>query len=180
MTAGTVPSGRWPARILLAAIMCFAAMGIANADDQPPIEQVSLVMPMLPEPDIDPGIREGVAPTLVVRVDLSDQRMSVYLNGDLTNVFPVSTGRKGYSTPPGQYGPEWLSPYHRSKKYHNAPMPWAVFFHGGFAIHGTTEVGRLGRPASHGCVRLLTANAKTFFKLVQHYGKDNVIITVMQ
>lgn len=57
-------------------------------------------------------------------------------------------------------------------------MPHAVFFHGGYAIHGTLEVKRLGRPVSHGCVRLAPRNAKTLFNLIQQVGKDNVMIHI--
>ena len=38
-------------------------------------------------------------------------------------------------------------------------MPHAIFFHKGYAIHGTDYVSRLGRPASHGCVRLHPSHA---------------------
>ena len=117
---------------------------------------------------------------MVARVDLSEQTMTVYVHEKLAHVFKVSTGRRGYGTPTGQWNAKWLSPHHRSKKYHNAPMPWSVFFHGGYAIHGTTEVRRLGRPASHGCVRLLPANAKIFYKLVQENGKENTLVSVVR
>ncbi len=75
--------------------------------------------------------------------------MTVYVADRITYTFKVSTARAGYITPAGFYGVEWLSPKHRSRKYDNAPMPWAVFFHGGYAVHGTTEIRNLGRPASH-------------------------------
>ncbi len=119
-------------------------------------------------------------PTVVARIDLSDQTMTVYVDEKLAYVFKVSTGRRGYGTPTGQWKAKWLSPRHRSKKYHNAPMPWSVFFHGGYAVHGTTEVRRIGRPASHGCVRLRPANAKIFYKLVQANGKENTLVSVVR
>jgi lipoprotein-anchoring transpeptidase ErfK/SrfK len=123
---------------------------------------------------------EPAAPAVVARVDLSDQTMTVYVDEKLSYVFKVSTGRQGYGTPTGRWNAEWLSPYHRSKKYHYAPMPWSVFFHGGYAVHGTTEVRRLGRPASHGCVRLLPANAKIFYQLVRENGKENTLVSIVR
>jgi lipoprotein-anchoring transpeptidase ErfK/SrfK len=123
---------------------------------------------------------EPSVPTVVARVDLSDQTMTVYVDERLSYEFKVSTGRSGYGTPTGRWNAAWLSPYHRSKKYHNAPMPWSVFFHGGYAVHGTTEVRRLGRAASHGCVRLHPANAKIFYKLVQEYGKENTLVSIVR
>jgi hypothetical protein len=58
-------------------------------------------------------------------------------------------------------------------------MPWSVFFHRGYAMHGTTEVRNLGRPASHGCVRLLPENAAMLFALVLAEGKKNTRVVVM-
>ncbi|RUY05234.1 L,D-transpeptidase, partial [Mesorhizobium sp. M7A.F.Ca.US.005.03.2.1] len=65
-----------------------------------------------------------------------------------------------------------------SRKYHMSPMPYSVFFHGGYAIHGTGAVRQLGRPASHGCVRLHTANAATFYSMVREVGFGNTRIVV--
>jgi hypothetical protein len=104
-----------------------------------------------------------------IRVDLSTQVMSVdSARGSYS--WPISSARDGYVTPPGQYGVESLQTMHRSKKYHNSPMPHSIFFYGGYAIHGTYDLANLGRPASHGCVRISPANAATLFKLVQEEG----------
>ncbi len=65
-----------------------------------------------------------------------------------------------------------------SRKYDNSPMPYSVFYYGGYAIHGTNYVKRLGRPASHGCIRLQTANAATFYSLVQRHGRADTRIVV--
>jgi hypothetical protein len=94
------------------------------------------------------------AAKLIAKIDLSSQTMVVSHNGKVKYKWPVSTGRSGYSTPTGSYSAKWLSRYHRSRKYNNAWMPYAVFYHGGYAIHATYDTKRLGRPASHGCVRL--------------------------
>lgn len=104
------------------------------------------------------------------RISLAQQRMEVHVDGKLTHTWAVSTGREGYDTPTGTYTPYWLSRDHRSQKYDDAPMPFAVFFKGGYAVHGTTSLGMLGRRASHGCVRLSPANARHFFELVQQHG----------
>jgi len=124
--------------------------------------------------------QEVPGPSIVARVDLSDQRMYVYLDEKLIHTFPVSSGRRGYGTPTGQWNAYWLSPKHRSRKYNNAPMPWAVFFHGGYAVHGTTDLRNLGRPASHGCIRLHPDNAKAFFRLVQTSGKESALISIVR
>jgi hypothetical protein len=60
----------------------------------------------------------------------------------------------------------------------SSPMPRAIFFHGGFAIHGTCELSRLGGPASHGCVRLHPSHAAALFSLVEHSGRRHARIEI--
>lgn len=118
------------------------------------------------------------AENVVARVNIASQTMTVSVDGTLLHTWSVSTARKGYTTPLGSYTPYWLSKNHRSKAYNNAPMPYAVFFLRGYAFHGTTDVKALGRRASHGCVRLLVANARVLYELVELYGKKNVSIII--
>lgn len=118
------------------------------------------------------------AASLTARIDLSSQTMTVSQNGVVRYTWKVSSGRKGYGTPTGSWSAKWLSRNHRSRKYNNAPMPHSVFFHGGYAIHGTYEVKRLGRPASHGCIRLAPQNAAAFFAMVQRTGNKNTRIVI--
>ncbi len=113
-----------------------------------------------------------------VRVDRGSQSMRVYVNGVMRHHWAVSTGRRGYRTPSGSYSPKWLARMHYSKKYYNSPMPHSIFFRGGYAIHGTSETGRLGRPASHGCIRLAPRNAARLFSLVRSYGQKNTRIHI--
>lgn len=118
------------------------------------------------------------AAALEARIDLSEQRMVVYRNGVAQYSWPVSTARKGYVTPTGSYRPTRLTKMHYSRKYDNAPMPYSIFFRGGYAIHGTNAVKRLGSPASHGCIRLHTDNARTLYGLVQKVGAKNARIVI--
>ncbi len=112
-------------------------------------------------------------------VDLSSQRMSIYANNKQIYKWKVSTGKgRRYATPRGSYKPQILKKMHYSKKYHNSPMPHSVFFRGGYAIHGTNSISRLGKRASHGCVRLHPSNAKKLFALIKKQGKRNVKIVV--
>lgn len=113
-----------------------------------------------------------------VRVDLSAQRMTVTTDSGETQEWAISSGRGSYRTPVGSYRAQWLDRNHRSSRYHNAPMPYSVFFRGNYAIHGTNDVRHLGRPASHGCVRLHPANAAKLFALVQKHGLKQTYITI--
>lgn len=116
---------------------------------------------------------------VIVRIDVSDQTMHVYEDNREVGVWPVSTARSGYCTPIGRYQPIRLHRMWHSRKYDWAPMPFSIFFHGGYAIHGTTDIGNLGRPASHGCIRLHPDNAETLFDMVVAHGKDATLIVIV-
>jgi lipoprotein-anchoring transpeptidase ErfK/SrfK len=49
-------------------------------------------------------------------------------------------------------------------------MPHSIFFSGGYAIHGTYATGSLGRPVSHGCVRLSPGHAAMLYDMVRREG----------
>ena len=115
---------------------------------------------------------------VVVNIDRSVQRMSVAVDGVPRYNWRVSTARSGYITPPGTYHPEMLARHWFSRKYYNSPMPHSIFFYGGFAIHGSYEISHLGRPASHGCVRLDPGNAAILFSLVQREGVGATTIVI--
>jgi lipoprotein-anchoring transpeptidase ErfK/SrfK len=117
------------------------------------------------------------AADLLVRIDKSSQRMSVVVDGTSRHTWRVSTGLAG-GPPSGAYRPQRLERVWHSRKYDWAPMPYAVFFHKGYAIHGTNHIRRLGRRASHGCVRLHPANAAVLFALVRQEGMRNTRIVV--
>jgi lipoprotein-anchoring transpeptidase ErfK/SrfK len=118
------------------------------------------------------------AAAVSVRIDLSEQRMRVSINGRSAYSWPVSTARPGYRTPTGAFHPIRLERVWYSSIYDSAPMPYSIFFSGGYAIHGTTEIRNLGRPVSHGCVRLHPGNAQILFNLVRKYGYGNTLITI--
>jgi lipoprotein-anchoring transpeptidase ErfK/SrfK len=116
--------------------------------------------------------------SVVAQIDLSSQRMHVYVNGKPAYTWKVSTARPGYRTPTGTYKPYNLVRYHRSTIYSGSPMPYSIFFKGGYAIHGSYETKHLGRPASHGCIRLHPSNAARLYALVQRHGKSNTTIRI--
>ena len=117
---------------------------------------------------------------VAVRIDLSRQQMTVSVDGAHYATWAVSTARRGYRTPAGTYRPYALHRMHYSSLYNYAPMPYSIFFLGGYAMHGTNEVRSLGRPASHGCIRLMTGNARALFQLVQRHGMRNSTITIVR
>lgn len=124
------------------------------------------------------GVAAPAAASVVAKVDLSQQRMHVYVNGARRYSWRVSTGRGRYRTPVGSFRPTYLRRMHYSTVYNYAPMPHSVFFYGGYAVHGTNQVRYLGRPASHGCVRLHPSNAARLYGLVKRYGRRNSRIVI--
>lgn len=117
-------------------------------------------------------------PTLGINIDLTRQVMTVSENGTPRYTWKISSARYGYRTPTGTFQPTWMSKMWYSRQYDYAPMPHAVFFHKGVAIHATYAINQLGRPASHGCVRLAPKNAAALFKLVNDHGKARTEIVV--
>lgn len=116
--------------------------------------------------------------SVVARIDISTQTMRVTVNGRQAYTWRVSTGRGRYRTPTGSYHPWLLKRRHYSSKYNGSPMPYSIFFRGGYAIHGTYQIRSLGRRASHGCVRLHPTNAARLYSLVRRHGmrKTHIII----
>lgn len=142
-----------------------------------------------PEPQVQNSTSSEVAaepespvaklePTLGIDIDLSRQMMTVSENGVVLHSWQISSARYGYKTPVGSYQPTWMAKMWYSRQYDYAPMPHAIFFHKGVAIHATYALRALGRPASHGCVRLAPKNAAALFKLVNRHGKERTKIVV--
>jgi hypothetical protein len=91
----------------------------------------------------------------------------------------VSTGKGGYSTPSGTYIATSMNEIWYSKQWDNAPMPHSIFFmKDGHAIHGSYEVKNLGKPVSHGCVRISPENAATLYALVAKNGLENTQVVL--
>lgn len=120
-------------------------------------------------------------------VNISTQRLYLYIDGALKYTWKVSTGTIGHGTPDMDSHPNGrIYDAYSSSKYPGGDynglgnMPYAVFIRGGYAIHGTTRGSwpDLGRKASHGCVRLHPDNAYIFNRLVRSNGIGDVWITV--
>jgi lipoprotein-anchoring transpeptidase ErfK/SrfK len=171
-----------PPSALAAAEPSSIAVGTpAPVTEQPQTTDAALppaAAPAAPEdaasaPPLDPP-----KPTLFADIDLSTQTMTVSDGAGQLYRWPISSARAGYTTPTGTFTVSWTSRMHYSRQYDWAPMPYAVFFKEGVAVHATNAVGNLGRPASHGCVRLALQNARTFYDLVERHGMALTQITV--
>jgi lipoprotein-anchoring transpeptidase ErfK/SrfK len=135
------------------------------------IRRLALIVGLLVAPT---GAEAGV----IAKINLSSQRMDVFVQGQPRHSWPVSTARRGYRTPVGTFRPQAMKVWHRSTIYHGSPMPHSIFFSGNYAIHGSYEIHSLGRPVSHGCVRLHPRNAAALYSLVRKYGPGNTVIRI--
>jgi lipoprotein-anchoring transpeptidase ErfK/SrfK len=136
---------------------------------------------------------DGLSGTPSITINLREQKAFFYKGDRLVGVSMISSGREGYSTPPGNYKIIQKSQNHVSNLYgdyvdgsgnvvvanvgvrrdpkpagthfRGAPMPYFLRFHGGYGLHA----GFLpGFPASHGCVRMPERMAQIFFANVSH------------
>jgi hypothetical protein len=122
----------------------------------------------------DPAFAE-----LLITIDKAQQRMIVVKDDVPLYDWPVSTGQRNFDTPSGVFKPFRMEADHFSREWDDAPMPHSIFFTQiGHAIHGSFDVKRLGRPASHGCVRLHPKNAEILFKLVREEKMANTRVVL--
>jgi lipoprotein-anchoring transpeptidase ErfK/SrfK len=93
-------------------------------------------------------------------VSLSSHQAWLMSAGQVTyGPIPITSGKPGQRTPPGVFHVLWKDKNHRSSEFHNAPMPYSVFFtNTGIAFHE----GSLSK-ASAGCIHLSRIAATTFF-----------------
>ena len=117
----------------------------------------------IPGPITQTALASAQRPTPVTRgrgtrieILLDRQVLLLVRRGEVTRTIHVSTGKRGFVTPTGEYSilrkrrKSWSIPY-------KVWLPWASYFVGGIAIHQSRVVP--ARPASHGCVRLTRYDA---------------------
>lgn len=149
-----------------------AASDSKPAEEKPAAEKPADAAEAAPKP------APPAEPSLTAAIDLSSQSITVSENGVAKYTWAISSGTQSHPSPRGTFRPQWTAKMWYSRKYDNAPMPHAVFVHDGVAIHATYATGMLGRPASHGCIRLSPTNAKTFYNLVQKHGVKNTRVSI--
>jgi lipoprotein-anchoring transpeptidase ErfK/SrfK len=130
------------------------------------------------QPEANPGPKKAGS-AILINIDKAKQKMTVFVDGIQKYDWLVSTGRAGYSTPTGTYTATSMNEIWYSKEWDNSPMPHSIFFmKDGHAIHGSYEVKNLGKPVSHGCVRISPDNATTLYALVKANGLENTQVVL--
>jgi hypothetical protein len=156
--------GWWLAALVLACGAASAWVFSAQAQVRGP----------MPAPVHQPGaVERGLQSGVLVVVSKPSQRMEVFNDGRPCLESAVSTGRRGHGTPAGIFPILEKRRFHRSNKYSNAPMPYMQrLTQGGIALHAGYVPGY---PASHGCIRLPYAAARTLFGLTRA-GNSTVVV----
>jgi lipoprotein-anchoring transpeptidase ErfK/SrfK len=141
-----------------------AKMQASDAASQARVDMLDVFGPKSLKPgkylwrDVPPG----AGPERVV-ISLSDQLAYLYRGDSLMAVTTISSGRSSNPTPTGIFAVLNKKTMHRSRKYDDAPMPFAQFIDQyGIALHAGHNPGR---PASHGCIRLPSSFAKKLFSV---------------
>jgi len=173
-------------RALLRPILavCALILVIGCAEVPPPTTNA----PVAPTPPPGYWNGDGVSGSAKIVVNITNQRAYFFKGKQLVGESTVSTGKKGFSTPPGTY--QVLSkdkdhvstvfgdyvddfgnvvksnidsrkdPRPPGSHYDGARMPYAMFFRGGYAMHQGYVPPYA---ASHGCIRVPAAMASVFF-----------------
>jgi hypothetical protein len=173
-------------RLLLRTFLSLAAISLVTSCAEMDTQSTSGTAPTSPPVGYWNG--EGVSGSAKIVVSLSEQRAYFYKGNQLVGESTVSTGKPGFSTPPGHYSVVWKHEDHVStvfgdfvddagnvvksnidvrkdsrppgSHYDGARMPYAMFFRGGYAMHQGYVPPYA---ASHGCIRLPAEMAAVFF-----------------
>ncbi len=131
------------------------------------------------------------SPHRILLISLADRKLALVEDGRAVKVYDIAIGKPRTPSPTGNFHvanklvrPTW---YHRGQVIRpgsNNPLGprWIGLSRPGYGIHGTNEPDSIGKAASHGCIRMRSAEAKELFKLVQvgdaveiHRSHDEVV-----
>jgi len=116
-----------------------------------------------PHPDL--GTPDEMLKGRWIDVDLSEQRLTAYEASSPVRTMLVSTGLPQTPTPVGQFR-IWIKLRYddmAGADYYIEDVPFVMYFHEGYGLHGVTWHGNFGHPMSHGCVNLLTEEAEWLY-----------------
>ncbi len=168
------------AEVDLEALRAEAAADPAGFIDEHSPEEVGLVFGLPGDSRYVIDSAKAKLALVRVRIDLGAQRLSVEAP-KFSKVFKISSGLAPKYATPGSgkcFAPDFIQAMHYSTLYNNAPMPNSVFFNGNIAMHGTEAEHLLGKPASHGCIRLSKADSRTLYDVIKANGKANTSVCV--
>ena len=100
-----------------------------------------------------------------IEVDLSEQRTTLFENGDVVNSYAISSGLPGSATQTGSFRIFAHVSMQDMGCFEGAPyctedVPWVTYFNGDQAFHGAYWHNNFGNRMSHGCVNMPVDIAK--------------------
>ncbi len=118
-----------------------------------------------PAPPSAPSAPSGGHSGRWIDVDLSAQRLTAYEGNTAARSTLVSTGLSRTPTPTGRYRiyVKYASTLMSGPGYYLPNVPYTMYFYRGYGIHGTYWHSNFGRPMSHGCINLPTAEAQWLY-----------------
>jgi lipoprotein-anchoring transpeptidase ErfK/SrfK len=136
-----------------------------NVAEVPQVAAPREEVPTNPAEDPPPAEAEDIDEARWIDVDLSEQRLTAYENGIPVHTTLVSSGLPETPTPIGQFR-IWIKLRYddmAGADYYIEDVPYVMYFHEGYGLHGVTWHGNFGHPMSHGCVNLPTPEAEWLF-----------------
>ncbi|MCZ6806245.1 MAG: L,D-transpeptidase, partial [Deltaproteobacteria bacterium] len=113
------------------------------------------------------GIPEN---TKWIHVDLSDQTLVAYEDDKPVYATVVSSGKEGYEPPTGtfQVQQKYISTTMNATDpidgfYEVEEVPWTLYYHGGYALHGAYWHTDFGKVRSHGCTNIPPVDARWLY-----------------
>jgi lipoprotein-anchoring transpeptidase ErfK/SrfK len=131
----------------------------------PPLTTPILQATALSTPISAPASLEEIHEARWIDIDLSLQSLTAYEGHTPVRTTLVSTGLAGTPTPEGQFR-IWVKFRYDDMEgpgYYLADVPYVMYFHKGYGLHGVFWHGNFGHPMSHGCVNLPTPEAEWLF-----------------
>lgn len=107
-----------------------------------------------------------MAPHKAIVVSIKSQQLFAYENGRVVRTMSVSTGAPQFPTVEGEFEIYWKLPSQtmRGPGYSVPNVPWVMYFHGDYSLHGVYWHNNFGTPVSHGCVNLPTPEARWLYE----------------
>ena len=108
-------------------------------------------------------------------VSIPDRKLALVEDGRTVKIYPVAVGAPVTPSPTGSFTviariahPTWYGPGKVVPPGKSNPLGprWIGLSRKGYGIHGTSNPRSIGRPASHGCIRMHNADVEELFGMV--------------
>jgi lipoprotein-anchoring transpeptidase ErfK/SrfK len=137
----------------------------SNVARVPRVEALPTQVPSSPTQIPTPALPSSIREARWIDVDLSEQRLTAYENGQAVHTTLVSTGLPRTPTVQGQFR-IWIklrADDMEGPDYYLEDVPYVMYFYQGYGLHGAPWHNNFGHRMSHGCVNLPVPEAEWLF-----------------